>query len=216
MPDQTATEKPGEPGEPGESGKPPASPGKPRARVGTHGRVVIALAVGAAALGVAGVVLLVLPHDQSHAPDLGSATTVHQPDQQPHVVSSEVPTTTPAVPTEDLTGSEATLEDDDLAEVEQLWRTVAEGFARDHARPGPDWHQRVSQWTSPYLAEQLSRTSPQRIPTSTLVDVESTSVGAYFVEAIATYTDGRQLRIELEVDPGLGGFRVVDFYEVDD
>lgn len=203
MPDQPTTKKPGKPGKPG------APSGKPR------GRVVAVLAISAAALGVAGAALLVLPHDQPREPDLGSATTVHQPDQQPHEVSSEMASTTPAVPPEDLTGSEAPLEDDELAEVEQQWRTVAEGFARDHARPGPDWHQRVSQWTSPYLADQLSRTSPQRIPTSTLVDVEPTSAGGYFVEAIATYADGRQLRIELEVDPGLGGFRVVDFYELD-
>lgn len=106
------------------------------------------------------------------------------------------------------------LEDPALLDaLEQRWRPVAEGFARDHATPGDDWYQRVSRWTAEHLDEELSYTSPLNVRAADLVDVEADEIGDIQVTATAAYSNGEQLHMILTVPGGGdGNFYVTRFF----
>lgn len=176
-----------------------------------------ALLVAAALLAVLGVLLLLgvgtqlvdedpesdgraeHPSEQQRDGDLGDPT-------QP--TSSGTPAAGGTSPEGAPEGSSVPLDLEDpalLDALEQRWRPVAEGFARDHATPGDDWYQRVSRWTAEHLDEELSYTSPLNVRAADLVDVEADEIGDIQVTATATYGNGEQLHMILTVPGGGDG-----------
>lgn len=173
------------------------------ARSGDRGRLLL---VAAAVLASVGLALLLGLGSSDPASEPSSATSGKPASDDVDDAQGGVDSGTS--PSDEQLGSSVPLdlEDEQLVEqLEQKWRPVAEGFARDHATPGADWHERVSRWTAEDLDEALSYTSPINVRAATLSSVDANQVGDIQVTATATYTNGEQMRMLLTVPGGDDG-----------
>lgn len=183
-----------------------------------------ALLIAAALLAVLGILLLLGVGPQSVDDDHESGGGAEHTSESRRDGDGTQPTSSgaPAAaeggtsPEGSLEGSSVPLDLEDPALVdalEQRWRPVAEGFARDHATPGDDWYQRVSRWTAEHLDEELSYTSLLNVRAADVVDVEADEIGDIQVTATATYSNGEQLHMILTVPGGGdGNYYVTRFF----
>jgi hypothetical protein len=91
------------------------------------------------------------------------------------------------------------------------WRQVATGFATAFTTApaaGQDWAAGLRPWVSDELATTYASTDPTRLPTGTLLQVQSTSETPALVVATVRYDSGLQLAIDLTPTPAGTGWVV--------
>ena len=89
------------------------------------------------------------------------------------------------------------------------WRDTAMAFATEFARPGPDWHERISQHCSTFISELMAPTDMRLLATTTptaLIDLED---GDEQGIAMIVFESGD--RMWTQVDIGPRRWEVVDF-----
>ncbi|MBV6760541.1 hypothetical protein [Rhodococcus opacus] len=77
-------------------------------------------------------------------------------------------------------------------------RLVARSFAQDFTNPAPGWWDRVTQWTTPALAEAYRTTNTARISAAKLEQVTEQATGTSVVDFIADYDNGMSVGIRVE------------------
>lgn len=161
-------------------------------------RTPVALIAAAAAVIV---FLFVRPTQDPARPATAiSGPTTTQPQAPPPAAGPGSPAPGPGAPAESVP-STAGEPDAPPPDAEQQWRPVLEGFATDFAAPGPDWAQRISRWTTPYLAETYAVVDPREVPMATLDELQIGVTGAYTVDATATYDGGLTIGLRAELSP---------------
>ncbi len=97
------------------------------------------------------------------------------------------------------------------------WRQVATGFATAFtAAPaaGQDWAAGLRPWVSAELATTYASPDPTRLPTGTLLQVQSTSETPALVVATVRYDSGLQLAIDMTPTPAGTGWVVSTVVQV--
>lgn len=89
------------------------------------------------------------------------------------------------------------------------WRDTAMAFATEFARPGPDWHERISRHCSPFISELMAPTDMRLLATTAptaLIEVED---GDEQGIAMIVFESGDQTWVQVDIGPGR--WEVVDF-----
>lgn len=177
-------------------------------------------AAAAATLGIAGVLMLLMPgtgapsqpRSAEASPTLAQpASPTSDPAAAPvKADSSEVPSSAaPDVGTSAAAGENPP----SYAPGQEPWRPVVTGFATDFTHPDPSWSTRVVRWTSGYLTAEYSQLTLDRIPSAALQNIEVVSAGEAVVDVVAIYDTG--LRVIIRAEDSAAGWKVTRVEQAD-
>lgn len=173
-------------------------------------------AAAAAALGIAGALMLLMPGTgaKSQPRSAEASPTLAQPapatSNSAKADSSEVPSSAaPSAGTSAAAGENPP----SYAPGQEPWRPVVTGFATDFTHPDPSWSTRVVRWTSDYLTAEYSQLTPDRVPSAALQSLEVVSAGEAVVDVVAVYNTG--LRMIIRAEDSVAGWKVTRVEQAD-